>query len=146
MILEIDLIPSTSFYNNARAKLSKKEWQIIANSVRSTVYNICQICDFAPEKSLDVHEIWEYDEVNLIQKLVGLIALCKSCHGVKHYGLSQIQGKEKQAYNHFKKINKLTDQQAKQEIVQAFQTWANRSQKQWELDLSYLNNFSKGIK
>jgi 5-methylcytosine-specific restriction endonuclease McrA len=61
----------------------------------------CQVCGGRGSKHpVECHEIWHYDDENKIQKLMGLIALCPSCHQVKHIGLAQIQGKGEEANRH----------------------------------------------
>src|ERR1700722_267423 len=100
MKLTIELVPSSSFYQNVRAVLSPAQWRTLSKQVRSEAYDICEICGASSEQSLDCHEIWNYDDKKQIQKLVGLRALCKKCHGVKHFGLSQIRGAGEQSLKH----------------------------------------------
>ena len=74
-----------------------------------------------------------------------MIALCPDCHGVKHYGYSQISGKGEQALLHFMKINELTLDQTTKEIKKAFEVWAERSKKEWVLDISLLKDYGIDI-
>ena len=39
---------------------------------------------------LHCHEIWNYGDLQHIQKLVGFVALCRLCHHVKHLALALI--------------------------------------------------------
>jgi len=51
--------------------------------------NLCETCGgCGPQYPVECHEIWNYDDTRLIQKLDGLIALCPDCHEVKHIGLA----------------------------------------------------------
>ena len=52
------------------------------------------------------HEIFEFDDQKLIQKLTKLVALCPDCHMVKHIGLAEVNGNLKKATKHFMKVNK----------------------------------------
>ena len=49
------------------------------------------------------HEIWHYDDENFVQTLIGLIALCPSCHKSKHYGRAINVGDDKFVRKHLKK-------------------------------------------
>lgn len=135
-------MPSSTFYRNVRAVLTKKQWSVISKQVRSEAYDICQICH---DHADDTHEIWFYDDHTVTRKLVGLRALCKSCHGVKHFGFSRIQGRGEQALQHFMKINELTRQEAEIAITKSFEVWQKRSQKQWKLDISILKDYGIDI-
>lgn len=145
LILDLELVPQTCFYANLRTILSKSQWSILSKQIRDQVYNICEICG-SDQQPLDCHEKWQYDDKKQIQKLIKMIALCKKCHGVKHFGFSQMQGKGKEAINHFMKINNLTKKQAEQHIEMCFELWAKRSKKKWIVDISYLSNYGIDIK
>ena len=142
MKLNLDLIPSSSFYQNVRKILTKSQWSAISNQVRSEAYDICRICNSSSEPATDCHEVWFYDEHTLTQKLVKLEALCKRCHGVKHYGFSQLRGKEKETLQHMMKVNGITKKQAETAVNKSFQVWEQRSQKQWKLDISLLSEYN----
>ena len=140
--LTLDLVPATSWANNVRTILTKKQWNLLKQIIGSQAYYVCQICGgTGPKHPVEIHEVWSYDDKKNIQKLEKMIALCPSCHRVKHYGFAKVKGLEKQALKHFMKINKLDKQVAQQYIDQAFVEWEKRSQKNWILDLSYLKEF-----
>ncbi len=142
MKLEIELVPETCWFSNVRSAVSKKEWDLIKKRVSDKAYAVCEICGgTGPKHPVECHEIWSYDDKKLIQKLEGMIALCPNCHGVKHYGYSQMRGKGEQMFLHFMKINELTSEQAAKEIKKAFVTWGERSKKEWVLDISLLKDY-----
>ena len=75
--LTIELVPSTSWFNNVRSQVSAQEWDIIRHIVYAKANNICEICGGKGNKhAVECHEIWEYDDKEHIQKLIGMIALC----------------------------------------------------------------------
>jgi hypothetical protein len=143
MILELDLVPLTSFYKNARAAITKKQWGTIRSVVISKAYDLCEICGLASDKPLDAHEVWEY--TNDIQKLIKIIALDKNCHAVKHFGLAELRGNRAAALNHLMKINKIDSFQAEKHIEKSFNIWAERSEKIWKLDLSHLEEYGINV-
>ena len=137
--LEVDLIPRTSFFNNLRSLLSQKEW----DSVRKNTYEKhnyrCQICDGVGKKHpVECHEQWSYDENTGIQRLVALECLCPACHRAKHAGLAISQGREKSVLKQLCSVNNISEQEAIEHIVSAFDVWHIRSQRRWELDVSLI--------
>lgn len=147
MRLLLDLVPSSSWMNNVRACVSARQWDLIKSEVASKAYNMCEICGgIGPKHPVECHEIWEYDDLNLIQKLVGMIALCPACHGVKHMGMSNVLGRGEAAIKHFMKINKISRKEADKIISESFNKWAERSKKQWTLDISLLKDYGIDVK
>jgi hypothetical protein len=129
--------------NNVRAVLTAAQWNAVRTRVCDAAYNVCQICGgVGPKHPVECHEIWDYNDKTLVQKLTGMLSLCPVCHRVKHIGFAQVQGKGEQACRHLMKINKLTKKKAEEYIAQSFEIWAERSKKQWTLDISILSDYS----
>ena len=83
--LTIERIPETAANSNLQQKAKKPEWDKIRNAAYAESDYRCGICG-DDEARLECHEIFEYDDQKHIQKLIGFIALCPSCHRVKHTG------------------------------------------------------------
>jgi hypothetical protein len=146
LLLNIELVPASSWFNNVRAAVSRAQWDIIRKKVYSEAYDTCQICGGVGVKHpVECHEIWEYNDVNCIQKLAGMIALCPNCHMVKHFGFAKVQGKEEIALKHLMKVNKITKSQAAKYLTEAMEQWFERSQKSWTVDVSYLSVYGIDI-
>lgn len=140
--LTIELVPSTSWTNNVRAIVSKKQWDYLKSQVSSKAYNVCEICGgVGPKHPVECHEIWSFDNKKLVQKLEGMIALCPDCHMVKHIGLAEINGKKARALRHLMSVNKMTINKAEEYVTEAFKVWAERSKKTWTLDISHLEEY-----
>jgi hypothetical protein len=141
--LTIELVPSSSWFNNVRSAVSAKEWDKIRKQVYSEAWHICQICGgVGPNHPVEAHEIWEYDDKKSIQKLTGMIALCQHCHMVKHMGFATVSGKRAVAVNQFIDVNNLKRDKAEELIKEAFELWNKRSKKKWTVDLSYLKKYN----
>jgi 5-methylcytosine-specific restriction endonuclease McrA len=139
MKLTIELVPSTCWYTNVRSNVGRKEWDRIRKEVYKKANNKCEICGGQGLNwPVEAHEIFEYDDKLMIQKLVRIIALCQSCHKVKHIGLSQLQGMFQESLQHLAKVNKWTKEEARQYIEEQFKLWQARSKFQWKLDLTLL--------
>jgi 5-methylcytosine-specific restriction endonuclease McrA len=139
--LEIELVPATSFYNNVRNIVSKEQWDFLRKECYKKANYKCEICGERGDKwSVECHELWEYDDIKHIQKLVRLIALCPNCHKVKHFGHTEIMGKSEEALTHLMKVNNINKEKALEEVDKSFELWAERSEHDWEVDISFLDN------
>ncbi len=144
MKLTIELVPSTSWFSNLRSLLSAAEWDKIRKGCYKHANYKCEVCtEVGPAHQVECHETWEYDEKTGIQKLVGLIALCPNCHETKHIGLAGIKGRRNEAVAHFCKVNNCSTPDAEKYIEDAFSIWKKRSQQEWSLDISLLEELKK---
>lgn len=139
MKLTIELVPKSCWYSNVRSEVSPAKWDRLKYNTSKKAGGKCEICGGrGPKWPVECHEVWHYDDKKLIQKLERLIALCPSCHQVKHIGFAQIQGRGDEALKHLCKVNGLTTKQGVKYVNEAFEVWQKRSQKKWTLDISYL--------
>jgi 5-methylcytosine-specific restriction endonuclease McrA len=146
--LTIELVPETSFYNNVRSAVTQSEWDVIRKKCYKRAGHKCEICgdkgtNQGKNYSVECHEIWEYDDNTHIQTLKGLIALCPQCHQVKHVGFARMNGKEPEVIRQLMKVNKITSTEADNYIIDSFKVWEKRSEKQWTVDISYLDLYKK---
>lgn len=140
--LTIELVPRTSWFNNVRSHVTKKQWDVLRNDCYVKAHNKCEICGKRGEEwPVECHEVWEYNDKKHIQKLIRLIALCPACHEVKHIGLAELKGNLDRAIFHLRFVNKITLSEAKQLIKDAFIKWNQRSEQEWKVDISYLDKF-----
>lgn len=138
-MLTIELVPKSLWYNNLRSELSKKDWDLIRKQSYKKANYRCEICGGKGSKwPVEAHEIWEYDDKNKVQILKGIIALCPSCHSVKHIGLAEVRGKLKEAVDHLSKINKWTLQKTYSYVEKQFKIWEERNKYVWTLNINYL--------
>jgi len=146
MKLEIELVPSTSWYNSLRKHIKQKDWNIIRKQTNEKYGFKCGIC--GSEGRLNCHEIWKYDDKNNIQKLSGFISLCNMCHFVKHIGFANVlscQGKLdiKKIVEHFTKINKCTVSEFEKYQEKCFEIWKQRSKYEWTIDFGIYKDVIK---
>jgi hypothetical protein len=144
--LTIELVPQTCWYTNVRSNVTKTEWDTIRNICYDRANNICQICNDSGKNqgykhNVECHEIWYYDDVNKIQTLTGLIALCPYCHKCKHPGLAQINGETNIVINQIMKVNNIAKYDAEKLLTEAFDLWKQRSKYNWTLDISLINDY-----
>jgi hypothetical protein len=137
MKLEIELVPNSLWYLNLRKMLPQKEWDKIRFETYAKYNNCCGIC--GAKIKLNCHEIWEYDDINHIQKLKGFIALCDNCHMIKHIGFAGIQADKglldmDQLINHFIKVNNVNKEEFENHKEKSFKLWKERSTFDWTVD------------
>lgn len=136
--LKIELVPSTSWYNNLRKYTTKDDWDKIRKKAYADYRYKCGICGASGR--VNCHEIWEYDDKKQVQKLIGFIALCDMCHHVKHIGLAGILSSKgeldyEKVIEHFIKVNNCDRKTFEEHRKRAFKEWRERSQYQWHIDL-----------
>lgn len=142
--LQVEIVPSSCFYSNVRSEVSKKQWDLIRRKTYSLANNRCEICGGQGRKHpVEAHEVWDYIETPTknIQKLVRMIALCPLCHESKHVGLAQMRGRMQQVLVHMSIVNRVDPQVIADHIEEERLKWVHRSRLQWELDISYLDQF-----
>ncbi|EOW2788072.1 hypothetical protein L8P34_19740 [Enterobacter kobei] len=143
--LTIELVPRTCWFDNVRSAVSSTDWKRLRQQTSRTAGWKCQICGGkGPRWPVACHEIWHYDDDRQCQTLTGLIALCPSCHEVKHMGFSELRGKKDEAVAHLALVNGWSLQGAFDYVDEAFDVWRARSRHAWQLDISWLE--TQGIK
>jgi len=159
-ILSIDLVPRNAWGKNVRAVISNYEWSklrwhfgasleqptpgggaICGRSSEGNNYLVCNICQRTFD-NLHLHELWQFDDIKLVQKLIGCRAICEECHNAIHFGRSQAVGLEMQALAHLQMINGWSEEDAKNHVKTAFMQWMKRDDLHYKLDLSYLEENS----
>ena len=149
--LLVELIPTTCHYSNVRTTVKPSEWDKIRFISYEAAGHKCEICgdnglNQGYKHRVECHEIWEYDDENKVQKLIGLISLCVICHQVKHIGRAIAMRRHQSAYNQLMKVNKWTPQEVEQHILESFELHKERSKYEWVLDLSILKQEPYNIK
>ena len=138
--LTVELVPKGQWGANLRSELPKEQWDRLRKATYAKAGHQCEICGGrGPKWPVECHERWRYDEDTKAQVLEGLIALCPSCHEVKHIGRAGAVGRGEEALAHLMKVNGWSSEDAQHYIEAAFETWARRSRENWTLDLSWLN-------
>ncbi len=141
-LLTVELVPGSAWYRNVRSNVSKDEWARLKGIIFARANYVCEICGGRGKRwPVECHEVFEYDDARRIQTLVRLIALCPSCHEVKHIGLAGVRGRQGAAIAHLARVNNWSLEDAKLYIEGCFEIWHQRSRHQWTLDISYLDRF-----
>lgn len=138
--LEVELVPSTCWWSNVRSNVSRADWEKCKRLVRHRSGDRCEICGGQGRKwPVECHEIWDYNDDEHIQTLVGLIALCPRCHECKHIGRAMRLSNGARALTHLANVNRWSLENASQYLEVALELWSLRSTHEWKLDVSLLS-------
>lgn len=144
--LTIELVPSTCWFTNVRSEVSKAKWDKIRKKSYKAAGYKCEVCGDTGKNQghnhpVECHEIWEYNDQEHTQTLVGFVSLCPNCHKCKHPGLAGIRGELEIVFNQLMKVNGMTRGEAEDYLAAQSRIWNERSEHQWELDISYIEEF-----
>ncbi len=57
--LTIELVPSTSWYNNVRSIVTRAQWDKLRAIVYDKAWHLCEICEgVGPKHPVECHEVW----------------------------------------------------------------------------------------
>lgn len=138
MRLNIELMPESCWGQSLRARMTKYQWQRLRQRVLDEQGEQCAICGAGGR--LQCHEVWLYDDLAHVQKLIGLEMLCGMCHGVEHYGMTNqlaAQGSVSLSdyQDHFCRVNGVTAAAFTECHDEARRVQAERSKHEWTTDL-----------
>lgn len=141
MRLEIELVPSPLWEKSLRKTLQRAEWERLRAHRIQEKGKRCEIC--GREGSVQLHEIWGYDDESHVQRLAGFQLLCGECHSIKHFGRTQTLASEgkldlKPVVSHFCKVNDCTPRDFEKHWKAAYEVWKKRSQHEWRQDVNLL--------
>ena len=149
MKLTIELVPSTSWWDNLRKKMPRSDWDVLRKRVYARQEHKCGVCGASGR--LNCHEVWAYDDKMWVQTLVGFIALCDLCHHVKHIGLAKVLADAGRldwdsVVSHFCSVNGCDLGGFCVYEVGVWDVWRKRSKHDWTVDLgeyAYLNKLEE---
>mgnify|MGYP001607419634 CR=1 FL=1 len=138
--LTVELVPKPCWWSNLRSFFSPTQWARLRSMVLERASHLCEICGSKPSKGspLHCHEIWSYNDLILVQELVGLQSLCPRCHEVKHLGHTRLMGNLDRALVWLAQQNNWNIEEATAYAALQFRVWASRSRHEWSCDLSLL--------
>ena len=142
--LFVDLVPRSCWFTNVRSCVSQQDWERLRRPILRRAGFQCEVCgapeDRAAGRWLEVHERWHYDDHRGVQALRRLIAICKPCHLVTHFGLANVTGRTDEAFAHLREVTGMSQADAWAHVKAAEGLWISRSARTWHLDLSILTD------
>lgn len=142
LALRADRLPHTVWGLNLRAFLPRSRWQDLSRRTAERAAQECEVCGRGPEggSGLDCNEMWEFLEADgvHVQRLVGVIAMCEWCHLTQHSGRADMIGRYDDVVAVLMGVNRWTEIRAVRDIRASTTDFNERSQFDWDLDLSVL--------
>jgi len=136
MRLTCEFVPKTLQNKGLSVMLKGRMWSLISRTVKEINGYKCVVCGDC--FWLITHEIWEYDDEKLVQRLAGFMTLCSLCHRVKHMQGSLLRtGRDwnKICYiRKFMRINGISWGECKSYLEAKLREWGVRSTKNWTID------------
>lgn len=142
LALRADRLPRTVWGSNLRAFLPTSQWRDLSRSTAERAGQECEVCGRGPggRSGLDCNEMWEFLELDgvHVQRLVGVIAMCEWCHLTQHSGYADMIGRYDDVVAVLMGVNRWTELRAVQDITASETEFKERSQFDWDMDLSVL--------
>lgn len=141
MSLKFQLIPqmfkNINLHNEKIRIIEPDKWKEISSKVRDEQKE-CHYCGRGFVRfELEAHEVWVFDKVNHVQKLVDIVSACKLCHHTIHY--DNFHSEKWKHKNYYMAINDCTNSTFEREL-KAAQDKADigMEDNDWKLDISYI--------
>jgi hypothetical protein len=145
--LTVELLPAFTWGSNLRSALRVSHWDQLRRATYAAANHRCEICGGAGHQyRVACHERWEFNDAQSCQRLVGLVALCPECHEVKHFGRANENGRGPYAKLHLCEVNDWSITDADRYLKLVFALWKLRTRKQWQLDMTWLEQFGIVLK
>ena len=138
--LNFEMVPEECWYSNLRSVLLPRDWDIVRRDAYARANGKCMVCG-RPTARLEAHEKWSYDDEKALQKLEDVVALCHSCHEVKHISRTQLMGRGAEAMEWFMKVNGCSQMDFHAALGQANEEYLRRNRVEgWVTDIKWLEN------
>ncbi len=154
-----DLIPQTSWGSSLANLLTGASWNALRRPLIAANHNVCELCG-RQHDTLDAHEVWSYEfpgaedwaqrhdpklTVCGTQHLVGLMAICKTCHECFHTGLANARGRLDEVLERIAGLNNWSMEEAIEYYKATGTRWERASEIHWILDLSRVEHPDGGV-
>lgn len=153
--LNVSMVPVSTWNINVRAVVAQDIWETLRYCFEASADKpaymrpifhplpqwdkklCCRICGVIPG-TLELHEVWTFDDISRVQRLSDLIPVCERCHNAIHYGRANQLGLAKVAFEHLCKVNQITNATGKKHVAEAYKIWEKRSSVTYTVDFGIL--------
>ncbi len=146
--IQFHFIPQHQNNKNVRSYIEYKngnwhKWQEIRLHYFKKHNYICQSCQSKfDDKSLQLHELWSFNDTDKIQSLISLIPLCAECHSIAHANRHKKDALKVMALvDKYAQYNSIEEDQAYKDLDHAEIERKRRQSMKYSLDMSLLSNF-----
>jgi hypothetical protein len=118
--------------------LTKSSWAALRGDVLPKTGGRCEMCGTGGD--MECHELWEYHEPTGdwpgVQRLQGIIALCKPCHETHHLGYADARGRLGATLERLAASNRWSMDETRDYAGFLRERQERRSKFQWVLDVA----------
>jgi DNA polymerase-3 subunit epsilon len=155
--LNVEMIPTSNWSINVRAVVAQDVWDTLRYHFKATAdmpafmrtishprprfedQPTCRICEASP-RTLELHEVWTFNDTDHVQRLSDLVPVCEKCHNTIHFGRASQLGLAEKSFLHLCEVNKITPVKGKKHIADAYKTWGKRCSETYTVDFGFLTN------
>ncbi len=137
-VLVPEMLPVTTWEQNVRHLMGTERWDRIRKHAYKAAGFRCEIC--AARGRLEAHELWRLENETQVQKLERILALCPLCHKAHHLGIARRLGMYGEVREHLKRVNGWSERELEAAIADTYETWQQRCDWPWQVDLSFLHD------
>ena len=140
-VLQLTLIPASCWYRHVPYLVTDETWQRLQQWSWQQAGYRCEVCQQPLQAKVPCHELWKFDDRNLVQYLFGIQALCPDCyqvHQIAHLSIEQTQA----ALEHMAIVNQWSRTKAYDHFRLSIMALEDRSRYRWTLDVSWLDKLA----
>lgn len=141
--LQFSMVPVALWKKNLRAFVRKAQWDHLREHIIDIRMNRCEVCGKRDDDGLHAHEEWTYNTegVPALAHLTGIGIICKKCHQIDHYGITQmlhLQGsisddELEEIHQHYCEVNAVSREVMKQDHDAERARWDALNRYPWEV-------------
>eukprot|EP00241_Pyramimonas_parkeae_P019554 CAMPEP_0114281954 /NCGR_PEP_ID=MMETSP0059-20121206/3292_1 /TAXON_ID=36894 /ORGANISM="Pyramimonas parkeae, Strain CCMP726" /LENGTH=304 /DNA_ID=CAMNT_0001402547 /DNA_START=45 /DNA_END=959 /DNA_ORIENTATION=- len=138
--LYADVFPQQLINMNVSQLVPPHQWNQLRRRQYAFANFRCQICDqVGPKWPVECTERWAFNCRTSTVRLEGLLALCPSCHEVKHLQRLSLMDKDERALQHLRFVNQWSQKDLDEYMQFVFRTFDKISGHNWITDFSWLS-------
>lgn len=137
--LSVELVPVPCWGRNLRSRVSFPLWESVRQWCLASSHGKCLVCGASGSRArIECHEVWDYQDTVLVQRLAAVVPLCSLCHEAKHSGLANVRGRARFTERRLRHLNEWSEEQLDQYLALTYHLWALRSKNNWRRDYWWL--------
>ncbi|MCC5611202.1 hypothetical protein LC612_31715 [Nostoc sp. CHAB 5834] len=140
-----EMLPPSTWEDNLRTLVPPDRWDAIRKHAYAAAGHRCEICGLKGTPHLEAHERWTWDDTWCVQKLEGVLALCRACHKALHWGLAKRLGIVEEVSRKICEVNGWSRAKLAEEVERLKMIMNERSRYHWTVDLSWLETGSYNL-
>jgi hypothetical protein len=145
--LQIELVPSTSWFKDVKSTVPKIVWDDIKKQRFKRAEGKCEICGDSVDSQcrklkLKCTELWGFNDEMKTQILFSVIAVCPNCYKVKNFGRITKKSDLFLVVRQLMKVNGMSISEAVSHIRESVYKCTERESYDFDKDFGILNDYN----